>query len=559
MDEPQRFPAPDDRVGDRTHLSPIPHAPSQREHSTMDDQPIAQACEGDMQVGRRVILTIIAMVVLSDLTLYQARGFFGPAVFFSLSAILLMVGTQRVKFSSTSALTFALLMALSCRLAWSGGVLQVLTALWALNAFSMAIHGVVPWLLESIVYLASTVPGGYECLRAVQIRWRRSVLGQVDRKEAAPIMDFLLPLISVIMFGTIFVFANPDLIARFSSIVADIVSRVQMWVSRFSAGEIVFWCAVAWFTAGLLRPLGQRILEGLESETGDYATTGESSGMFTPFRNTLLSLTILFSGYLIFEFQTLWFRRFPEGFHYSGYAHQGAAWLTAALALATVVLSMMFRGSMLQHPSITALKRLAWIWSALNFLLAASAYNRMLIYVDFNGMTRMRVIGFLGITCVVVGFLLVLRKIARAYNFHWLIRNQLMVPVVAVCVFAITPVDSLVHRYNVKQILAGHPEPCVQISEHPIEDSALPVLTPLLTCDDSLIRDGVKALLRDRLREMRSERIRNTRLDWTQKQFGADRAYAVLSELSATLEALDPPFDDNAARTRFRDYAMKWW
>ena len=525
----------------------------------MDETPGMQPCEGEVRVGRRLILTIIAMVIVSDFTLYQARGFFGPAVFFPLAAILLMVGTHKAKLSFSSALTFALLMALSCQLAWSGGVLQVLIALWVLNAFSMAIHGVVPWLLESIVYLASTIPGGYECLSAVHIRWRRSLLGQVDRKEAAPIMNVLLPLISVIMFGTIFVFANPDLIARFSTVVADILSRIQMWVSRFSMGEIIFWCAVAWFTAGLLRPLGQRILEGLGTDDDHSSTAGESSGMYTPFRNTLLSLTLLFSGYLICEFQTLWFRRFPEGFHYSGYAHQGAAWLTAALALATLVLSMMFRGRMLQHPSIGALKKLAWIWSGLNFLLAASAYNRMLIYVDFNGMTRMRVIGFLGITCVVVGFLLVLQKIARAYNFHWLIRNQLMVPVFAVCIYAIAPVDTLVHRYNVQQILAGHPEPSVQISEHPIDDAALPVLTPLLSCEDSVIRDGVRSLLLGRLREMRSERIRKTHRDWTEKQLGADQAYSVLSELTATLEASDPPFDDSEARAQFRDYAMKWW
>lgn len=559
MDEPQKFPGPDDHFRVRTNLPSAQPMIFERAPSWAKDQPVLPTCEGAPQVGRKVILIIIAMVALSDLTLYQARGFFGPAVFFPLAASLLLLGTPRARLSSSVALMGLLVITLACRLAWSGGVVQVLAALWALNGFSMTIHGVAPWLLESIVFLASTVPGGYECLRAVQIGWRRSVLAPVDRGEPAPITNFLLPFISVVMFGTIFVFANPDLISRFSTILSDIVSRVQLWVSRFSAGEIIFWCAIAWLTAGLLRPLGKQILEGLDTEPGDSSTTGESSGMYAPFRNTLLSLSILFCCYLVFEFQTLWFRRFPEGFHYSGYAHQGAAWLTAALALATVVLSMMFRGRMLQHPSIGALRKLAWIWSGLNFLLAASAYNRMLIYVDFNGMTRMRVIGFLGITCVVVGFLLVLRKIALAYNFHWLIRNQLMVPVFAVCLYAIAPVDSLIHRYNVKQILAGHPEPCVQISEHPIDDSALPVLTPLLSCEDSVIKAGVRSLLLVRFREMRSERIKNIRRDWTEKQFGADQAYAVLSQLSSKLEATNPPFDESAARSRFRDYAMKWW
>lgn len=559
MDEPQRFPASDDRSPDISLLSVVQPLTSDPRPSREDSKSSTQVRDKEPKVGRKVVLIIIAMVALSDLTLYQARGFFGPAVFFPLAAILLIIGTPRAELSLSRTLMGLLLIALACRLAWSGGVVQMITALWAFNGFSMAIHGVTPWLLESIVFLASTVPGGYECLRAVQIGWRQSVLEPVDRSEPAPIVNFLMPLISVLIFGTIFVFANPNLIASFSSILSNIVIRLQMWVSRFSPREIIFWCAIAWLTAGLLRPVGKQILDGLDTAPDDSSNAGECSGMYTPFRNTLLSLSMLFSGYLIFEFRTLWFRQFPEGFHYSGYAHQGAAWLTAALALATVVLSMMFRGRMLQHPSIASLRRLAWIWSGLNFLLAASAYNRILIYVDFNGMTRMRVIGFLGISCVVVGFLLVLRKIARAYNFHWLIRHQLMVPVFALCLYAIAPVDTLVHRYNVKQILTGHPQPSVQISEHPIDDYALPVLTPLLSCDDPVIKDGVRSILLVRLREMQATRIRNPHQSWTEKQWGADRAYTLLTNLSTTLESTTSPFDDQSARARFRNYALKWW
>ena len=71
----------------------------------MDETPGMQPCEGEVRVGRRLILTIIAMVIVSDFTLYQARGFFGPAVFFPLAAILLMVGTHKAKLSFSSALT----------------------------------------------------------------------------------------------------------------------------------------------------------------------------------------------------------------------------------------------------------------------------------------------------------------------------------------------------------------------------------------------------------------------------------------------------------------------
>jgi hypothetical protein len=47
--------------------------------------------------------------------------------------------------------------------------------------------------------------------------------------------------------------------------------------------------------------------------------------LYVAYRNMLVALILLFTAYLGFEFATLWFRAFPEGFHYSGYAHEGAA------------------------------------------------------------------------------------------------------------------------------------------------------------------------------------------------------------------------------------------
>src|SRR5207244_2219651 len=95
--------------------------------------------------------------------------------------------------------------------------------------------------------------------------------------------------------------------------------------------------------------------------------------LYATFRNTLVAVIVLFAAYLGFEFKTLWFRVFPKGFYYSGYAHEGAAWLTAALALATIVLSVIFRTAVLRDAGLPRLKKLAWIWSAENLLLAVAA------------------------------------------------------------------------------------------------------------------------------------------------------------------------------------------
>ena len=141
------------------------------------------------------------------------------------------------------------------------------------------------------------------------------------------------------------------------------------------------------------------------------------------------------------------------------------------------------------------LRRLAWIWSIENLLLALAVYHRLSIYIGFNGMTRMRTVGLLGITAVVVGFVLVVHKITRGHDFRWLIRRQLWTVAIAIYLYAVIPVDPLVHTYNVRRILSGDPAPSVQISVHPIDSAGVLVLFPLLESDDALLREGVRALL----------------------------------------------------------------
>ena len=155
-------------------------------------------------------------------------------------------------------------------------------------------------------------------------------------------------------------------------------------MSRFSVFEIIVWCATFWFTGELLCPAVRRAVEA-SGILGDQSEPDYVHPMFAPFRNTWMTLMGLFTVYLFFEFCTLWFRKFPEGFHYSGYAHEGSAWLTVALGLATLTLSLIFRRSMMNDQRLQSLKKLAWIWSGLNVLLAASVYNQP---ADLRGFQR---------------------------------------------------------------------------------------------------------------------------------------------------------------------------
>ena len=169
---------------------------------------------------------------------------------------------------------------------------------------------------------------------------------------------------------------------------------VLEWVAGISIWEAPFCIAALLLGVGLLRPALPLRTVGPTSNFAELAPGQAASPWYAVFRNTLVTLIALFLAYLVFEFTTLFQREFPDGFYYAGYAHQGAAWLTLALALATGLLSLIFRRSMSRDPRVGWVRQLAWAWSGLNLLLAIAVYNRLMIYVGFNGMTRMRMIGF---------------------------------------------------------------------------------------------------------------------------------------------------------------------
>jgi hypothetical protein len=205
-----------------------------------------------------------------------------------------------------------------------------------------------------------------------------------------------------------------------------------------------------------------------------------------------MAVSVLFAVYLVFEFQTLWFRKFPPGFHYSRYTHQGAAWLTAALGIATVTLCLIFHGPVLRDPRLQKLKFWTWIWSIENLILVLAVYHRLWIYIDYNGLSRLRTVGMLGVTSVLIGFLLVMLKISANRSALWLIQRQLVTVTLVGFSFVVLPVDWLIYSYNVRRIRAADLRPIAQITGQKLSTEALQALTALLESPDRVIRDGVR-------------------------------------------------------------------
>lgn len=510
----------------------------------------------------RELLAAVLAAVLCDLTLYRGEGFTGLALLFLLAPALLLLGCSAPRLNRGLGIVVGMILLLSVRLVWLGSVLGVVAGFFLIVASAMCLAGQRPYVLDMLAYaLQTSIAGG----RGLVCHAR--AMSQPGRR--LPRLFWLnvgLPLAAVLVFGALFVLANPDLVTSFNAW----WDRTWHAFSEFlddllpAWTQVLVWIVAVWVTVGLLRPVWkQSLLESFAARVrglSDVSPTATAPPLYAAIRNVLAAVIALFAVYLVFEFKTLWFRVFPPGFHYSGYAHEGAAWLTAALALATVTLSAAFRGRILHDRRLPHLRQLAWIWSVENLLLAIAVFHRMSIYVGFNGMTRMRTVGLFGISAVVVGFLLVVWKIAHRRDFVWLLQRHLGTVAIAAYLFAMTPVDALVHAYNVRRILAGDSAPSVQISVHPISSEGILVLHPLVHSRDPVIREGIRALLAERAERAENALQLQILRGWTATQL-ADRR--LVDQLRGIRSDWQPYDADRTGRRealkRFHAYAYQWY
>ena len=520
----------------------------------------------------REIIAAGLWTVLADWLIFRAEGLAGPALFFSLTPFLFILSRPCRTISIVRIVTPVLLWLVAARMVWQGSALNVLCAIGFVGAVAMSMAGAIPYVVELLLFLMRVAVDG--CRRSS--RFRIGAIGsgnsELPSTEQVPSaskptkihlsngLALLLPVVAVIIFGGIFVLANPNLLEWVREEARFAFDIVITWFDGMSIWEIPFCIAALVIGAGMMRPYLPLPLIG-PADTAIATESTRTAPLYSAFRNTLFTLVLLFAVYLVFEFLTLWKRDFPPGFYYAGYAHQGAAWLTFSLALATGVLSIIFSGELLHDSRLPKLKRLAWIWSGQNLLLALAVFNRLMIYVGYNGMTVLRTVGFFGTTAVVVGFVVVLVKIASARNFWWLIRAQLIALCLVIAAYGVFPTDYVCHRYNVATVIRGRLHPAVMIAVKPMSDEGFLALCDFSEHSDSVIQEGILAMLARRHAQLQSEQsIRGATKDhWTSWQGSRELLRAKLDDNSYRWSHYKDAAKRNEAIEQFKSYAMQWY
>jgi len=178
----------------------------------------------------RELLAAVLAAVLCDLTLYRGEGFAGLALLFLLAPALLLLGCSAPRLNRGLGIVAGMILLLSVRLVWLGSVLGVVAGFFLIVASAMCLAGQRPYVLDMLAYALQTSFAGGRGL----VCHARAMSQPGRRLPRLFWLNVGLPLAAVLVFGALFVLANPDLV---TSHLADPVLKEEACLAAVAIAE----------------------------------------------------------------------------------------------------------------------------------------------------------------------------------------------------------------------------------------------------------------------------------------------------------------------------------
>ncbi len=481
----------------------------------------------------------MALVVFTDLVLYVGdhvhTGGLGLAVFFLGVPAVAYAAAERRRPSLRLALVAALLVATALRSLWSPTSGSFATGLGLVLGFVVLmrlprIH--VPEVLTAALRGVVAIPSRVSALLRGSLRVLDGA--RVGRGIVLPVV---VPTALCLAFVLVFALANP-VVSHALATGWDALARL---VTFPSPGRVFTWLVAAAAAAALLRPA---LARPRGTEHADTTTIAHEIQLAVA-RNAFVALNALFAAYHALDATYLWAGSPPPGTTTQAYAHQGAFWLTVALAMLTAVVGVLFRGALAHDARAAKARALAYAWAAQGLLLAIGTYRRIGIHVTKSGLSDLRIVGILGTTLVASGLVLVVWKLHHQRTTTWLLRRQLDAFAIGVVVYVLFPTHLVASHVNVARITSGEYRPLLHMFRQSKEVESAAELLPLLDHPDKRVRQGVAALLEDEREVLAADVASRT---WRAYDVASPRTLAALEAARPRLVSTVAGVDPQAAR-----------
>lgn len=248
-----------------------------------------------------------------------------------------------------------------------------------------------------------------------------------------------LPLAGGAVFLALFASANP--------LISNALDQVR---APSLSGETILraWCwgLVLLIVGATLRPRWRRRLIALPS-LGDARMPGVSGASITL---SLIVFNALFALQNGLDVAFLWSGApLPDDMTLADYAHRGAYPLIATALLAGLFVLVALRpgSETARRPLVRAL---VVLWVGQNMLLVASSLLRTADYIEAYALTRFRIAAMIWMVLVAAGLLLILWRMLRGKDGHWLIDANVRLTLVVLAAASTVDLGSVAAAWNVR-------------------------------------------------------------------------------------------------------------
>ena len=284
----------------------------------------------------RELLGAVALTAAVDFGFFRSnpgtRGGTALAITFVVMPLVLLGAARRFRVTARLAALLLVLLSVAARALFVPTEGTAVLGIAALFAVAVAMR-------HRRAFIADVVASVGYTLGTMHLRVWSGIAGMAQliggrgrkRRSLAPVF---VPVALVSAFAGIFALANP-LVGRWLGALINTLAvsselRIAAWIAVLGMSMLVLRPAVFRYTAS-------------EAADDDEASTAVARSVA---KNALVALNVLFLLYNGLDATYLWAGSPPPGISERVYAHQGAAWLTAALALLTVVVGVFFRGAL---------------------------------------------------------------------------------------------------------------------------------------------------------------------------------------------------------------------
>ncbi|MCK5850320.1 MAG: DUF4173 domain-containing protein [Kiritimatiellae bacterium] len=519
-----------------------------------------------LPVKRLDTLVAILLIVIADMCLYQAPGGTGAACVLLSCAVALYALAGKSITGANLALSVVMLLT-SMMMVWHhwwllgiAGWISIIVLAVKLCRPDWKLPGTL-WAAAWTVALAPLKALGH--VIATAIRAATAKTDPSTQRKHLPIRVVLIPLAICILFILIFSAANP-VVARLTKNIRETIGEWFGYLCDvITIGRVFLWLLWMMVFAALIRPTAKSIfadfLVRLDEKLKTPREEGSNDANYATALVTLISVNIVFLAYNCLDANYMYVKAaLPNGITWADYTHAGCGWLTFGLFMSTVVIGVIFRHRLNFHLKAHYLKFLCYVWAVQNIVLAAGTIRRLQMYIDYSGLTHLRIVGIYGSLLVAIGLLVMTRKVYANSSFIWLLHKYVLVFCIAVIVLALTPSNWLCASYNARKIIEGKSRALRPICLKNLSAGALPPLIPLLNYhmkdDDAskgaLVRQGIAGILGRHL--VKLEKAESNR--WPQWQFSSAWALKHLRAAQPDIHAVLVPAHWKAAENRLKQH-----